>query len=327
MNRTSWLLSAALAALVPVGAAAHHGVAALGAAGLNGPGAPLESTTSATLPVGSNLLYFKLDHAKYERRDRSEPEGDYDQYWMLGYGHGLTPWFSGYLMVPYHVKVEDGGYNTSGVADISILGQLGFKYDGGFRLTPESQSLDDLEDWQFSLFAGMTIPTGNANLRANDEDFDPGKATGFGKSSLTAGLSATRMLGERLTMNLEASGVWFQTYRYDDGLTRRFGTESRINSALVYRAHTDAGRKLRVDLSLEAQYLKLTRDREEGVGEEATGGEMVYALPGVRLSWDRLSTGLGMKTPIWTNLNEEREQQGAEGKEDFRIILTASWLF
>jgi hypothetical protein len=327
MKQNNLVLAAALAALTPLGAAAHHGVAGLGAAGLNGPGAPLESTTSATLPSGSNLLYFKLDHAKYERRDRSEPEGEYDQYWMAGYGHGFTPWFSGYLFVPYHVKVEDGGYNTRGFADISLFGQLGFKFDEGFRLLPESQSLDDLEDWQFSVFAGMTVPTGDANLRVNDENFDPGKATGFGKSSLLAGLSATRMLGERLTLNLEASGAWFQAYRYNDGITRRFGTESRVNSALVYRAHTDAERRMRVDLSLEAQYLKLTRDREDGVGEDATGGEMVYALPGVRLSWERLSTGLGIKTPIWTNLNEERDQQGAEGKEDFRIILTASWLF
>jgi hypothetical protein len=317
----------ALAAFLPVGAMAHHGVAGLGAAGLNGPGAPVEATTSSVLPLGSTLLYAKLDHAKYERFDPGEPEGDYDQYWMIGLGRGFTPWFSGYLFVPYHVKVEDGGYNSRGFADISLFGQLGFKWDEGLQLTPETQSLDDLEDWQFSLFAGLTLPTGDANYRVNREDFDPGKATGFGKSSYSAGVTATRMLSERVTFNVEGSWVGFQTYRYDDDVRRRFGTERRINTALIYRAHTDPDRRLRIDLSAEAQYLHLGRDSEEGEGEEATGGKIGYLTPGMRLSWERLSLGLGVKFPLWTSLNEEREQQGAEGKEDFRLILTASMLF
>jgi hypothetical protein len=48
---------------------AHHGVAGLGAAGLEGPGAPIESATSATLPAGKTLAYLKLDHAKYQTFD------------------------------------------------------------------------------------------------------------------------------------------------------------------------------------------------------------------------------------------------------------------
>lgn len=320
-------MAVALATLLPMGALAHHGVAGLGAAGLHGPGAPIESTTSAVLPVGSNLLYAKLDYAKYERMDRSEPEADYDQYWMIGLGRGFTPWFSGYLFVPYHVKVEDGSYNSRGFADISLFGQIGFKWDEGLRLTPETQSLDDLEDWQFSLFAGFTLPTGDADYKVNREDFDPGKSTGFGEVSYSAGLTATRILSERFTFNLEGSWVGFQTHKYGDDVRRRFGTERRVNAGLVYRAHTDPDRQLRVDLSAEAQYLHLGRDKEDGEGEEATGGKIGYLTPGARLSWERLSLGLGVKVPVWTRLNEESEQQGAEGKEDFRLILTASMLF
>ena len=54
---------------------------------------------------------------------------------------------------------------------------------------------------------------------------------------------------------------------------------------------------------------------------------MIYALPGVRLYWDRVSLGLGYKTVIWTDLNEEEEQQGGEGTERYRLILTLSALF
>jgi hypothetical protein len=107
----------------------------------------------------------------------------------------------------------------------------------------------------------------------------------------------------------------------------KFGSEYRANTALIYRLYTDADRKLRVDLAVEALYLNLGRDRANGVGERATGGEMVYALPGVRLYWDRVSVAFGVKKAIWTQLNEETEQQEAEGKERYRLIFTVSVLF
>jgi hypothetical protein len=116
---------------------AHHGVAGLGAAGLRGPGAPIEAATSATLPAGETLAYLKLDHAKYETYDAdpSKPESDYANYWMAGLGYGLTPWFSAYVFLPYHSKVDErGGFDTHGFADISLFGQLGFKYDDRWQL-------------------------------------------------------------------------------------------------------------------------------------------------------------------------------------------------
>jgi hypothetical protein len=69
-------------------APAHHGVAGLGAAGLLGPGAPVEAATSATLPAGKVLTYLKLDHARYKTfdPDPANPESDYANYWMGGLG-------------------------------------------------------------------------------------------------------------------------------------------------------------------------------------------------------------------------------------------------
>jgi hypothetical protein len=48
---------------------------------------------------------------------------------------------------------------------------------------------------------------------------------------------------------------------------------------------------------------------------------------GVRLYKDNLSLGLALKKPVWTDLNEESEQQGAEGKEKYRFIATFSAIF
>jgi hypothetical protein len=317
------------AALLAPTAAAHHGVAGLGAAGLQGPGAPIEMATSATLPAGGVLAYLKLDHAGYERyTPEADGEGDYSQYWMAGLGYGFTSWFSGYVFLPYHTKVDEpGGFDTRGYADMSVFGQLGFTWDDGLRLIPPNESLDDLEDWHFTVFGGASLPTGNPDLRAPDGSIDPGKSTGFGEPSWTLGLTATTMLAPRWTLNFELSQLWFQEHEYADGNRTRFGTEQRANAGLVWRAFTDLERKLRLDLALEAQFLRLGRDRTNGVDERATGGDIVYLLPGVRLYYDRYSVALGVKTPVVTNLNEEADQQGAEGKEDYRLIVAVSALF
>lgn len=309
---------------------AHHGVAGLGAAGLEGPGAPVESSTSATLPKGTSLAYFKIDHAKYDRFDANpaNPESDYASYYMLGVGHGFTSWFSGYLFLPYHDKVDEaGGLDSAGFADISLMGQVGFKYDEGLKLNPANESLDDMEDWHFTTYLGATLPTGDANHRLSDGSIDPGKSLGFGKSSFLLGLTATKQLSPKLTFNTELSHIAFQEYTYDDGQRVQFGDEDRLNLGLAYRMHTNPDKKLRVDLTGELQYLNLGRDIESGVGAEATGGKMIYAVPGVRLYKNDISAAFGIKVPVSTDLNEEDQQQGGEGTEDYRVIFSVSKTF
>lgn len=315
---------------VSVAATAHHGVAGLGAAGLQGPGATIEAATSAMLPQDQTLLYLKIDHAKFKRfTPAADNEGDYSQFSMLGLGRGFTPWFSGYVFLPYHVKVDEGpdAFNTRGFADVSLFGQVGFTYDDGLKLIPANESLDDQEDWHFTVFGGVSIPTADPNLRDSAGAIDPGKSTGFGEPSYTLGVTATKMLGSRWTFNVEVSGLWFKEHEYDDGNRTKFGDEQRVNTGLVYRALTNLENRTRIDLILEAQYLGLGRDRTNGVDQPATGGSMVYLLPGVRFYKDNYSFAFGIKRPISTRLNEEDQQQGAEGKEDYRLIFSASALF
>ena len=50
-------------------------------------------------------------------------------------------------------------------------------------------------------------------------------------------------------------------------------------------------------------------------------------MPGIRAYWANVSVARGVKLPAWTDLNEDDEQQGAEGKEDYRVILSMSALF
>jgi hypothetical protein len=307
---------------------AHHGVATLGVAGLEGPGAPIETSSSANLPRGGVLAYVKLDFAKFEKlTTERDDEGDFNAFWMYGLGYGATSYLSIYLLTPFYSKTtEDNSFNSSGFADISALAVLGFRLSDRFGLVPENESLDDLEDPHFTLYGGLTLPTGDADLKDADGNIDPGMSLGFGKPSFTGGVTATKQIGSRWTFVLDSSMIGFNEYEYDDGCKVRFGTEIRINSAATTRLLTDASRKLRFDVNLESNYLSLGRDKVDGVGELATGGKMVYAVGGFRLYVKSTSLGVGIKLPVWTDLNEEPRQQGAEGKENYRMILSFSTL-
>jgi hypothetical protein len=247
---------------------------------------------------------------------------------MLGLGYGFTPWFSAYVFQPYNLKQDEPeGFSSRGFADLSLMGVLGFKYDEGLRRIPANEGLDDLMDWHFTLYAGASLPTGEANHRLSDGSIDPGKSLGFGKPSFSYGLTATKQLTDNTTLVFEAGQMRFQQYTYADGQSMRFGTETRLNAAVSQRLHTLPERRFRLDGNAELNYLRLGRDRTAAGPELATGGDMLYAVLGVRLYKDTLSLGLGIKRPIWTELNEEPDQQGAEGKERYRLIATFSALF
>lgn len=332
---------------------AHHGVASLGAAGLEGPGAPLETSSSATLPEGSWLFYLKLDHVKWKKYsfDHFPDQKDSYDFWMYGIGYGVKPWLSVYLFIPYYVKKELKSvnndpsqgqyfYTNSGFSDISLMAVLGFKYDRGFKLVPKNESLDDLMDWHFTVYGGMTLPTGNPNKydRARDPkgEFEPDMATGFGKPSFNFGFTATKQVVSfpRLTFVFDANYTKFleHTYNYREDPSGpkkkfKFGDELRLNTALAYRLYTNLERKFRADLLLEANFQYNQRDKEDGVKLEGSGGKILYGTVGTRLYYKNISAGLGVKLPVWKRLNEEEQQQGAEGKEKYRLIFTLSTLF
>jgi hypothetical protein len=309
---------------------AHHGVASLGAAGFEGPGAPVETSTSATLPEGSWLAYLKADHVKYEtfHPDPAYPESDFSQYWMLGLGYGIEPWLSAYVFQPYNIKTDEpGGLDSRGFTDLALMGVVGFKYDEALMPVPANESLDDLTDWHFTIYGGLTLPTGDADHRLDDGSIDPGKSLGFGEPSFIYGATATKQFSENATAILETGQIRFQEYRYDDGQTMKFGTETRVNAALAYRLMANPGTRFRLDGIVETNYLHLGRDESQDGPEPATGGDMLYGVLGLRLYQDNLSVGLAVKRPVWKDLNEEDEQQGAEGKEQYRLIATFSALF
>lgn len=307
----------------------HHGVAAIGLAGLEGPGAPLETSSSVTIPTKSVLFYLKLDDAVFKKyTNEVDDEKDYSHFWMYGLGYGIKSWLSAYIFFPYNVKTkENNSYNTAGFTDISLMFVLGFKYDEGLKLVPKTESLDDLKDWHFTLYGGVSLPTGEENLKNKEGDVEPDFSLGFGKPYYSIGLTSTKMLGDKWTYLLDLNYILFQEYKYQTGFTYRFGEETRVNNAIIYKFFANQNKKTRLDGGIEINYLNLKRDKEDGIELEAAGGDIIYMVPNLRFYIKNSSFGFGLKFPIWKDLNEGNLQQGSEGKEKYRAILTFSVIF
>jgi hypothetical protein len=118
-------------------------------------------------------------------------------------------------------------------------------------------------------------------------------------------------------------------FTHDYRFTRyRFGAETRLNVAGVYRAYAHG--RTRVDLVAELAGLNLQRDQEDEdldgpspmTALSASGGNILYGCLGVRAMLGRIIVGLGIKRAVLTSLNEADEQQGSEGRESFRLSLS-----
>lgn len=323
---------ALLLLLAAAPASAHHGVASLGAAGLEGPGAPVETSSSATLPQGKWLGLVKLDYAKFKTYDPLTAETDYNAYWLAGVGYGVKPWLSAYAFQPWNVKVDEaGGLDSRGPTDLSLAVVIGFKYDQRFLLVPAGESLDDLADWHFTANFGMSLPSGDANHRLADGTIAPGKALGFGKASFNYGMTATKQFSDDATAVFEVNQIRFQRYRYDDGNSMKFATETRVNAALAQRLITLPASRFRLDGNVELNYLNLGQDEDSTVGgrDPNTGGNILYGVLGMRLYKDSMSVGLAVKKPLWARLDATPGSvlQGSEGKEKYRFVATFSAMF
>lgn len=322
---------AGLALAAPVPARAHHGGAAMGIAGPEGPGAALE-TTSALLPQERNLLLFaKTEYVPFQQFSWADPTNK-EHFWFntLTAGYGITPWLTVFLSQPLQVKAQQTLGTSAGLADTNVGLAFGFKYDEGFRLVPEKESLDDLMDWHFTVWASCTLPVGRTTrIDAEGDYFEPEMQSGFGSPSPTAGLAVLKQISADFTWLFDASYQAFFPHTYP--FTRyQFGGETRVDSALVWRAV--AARNFRLDLAVEANFLNLQRDKEQdAAGQlpplEGSGGSILYLGGGVRAYWGRLSGSIGMRGPVWKNLNEQWVQQGSEGLELFRLSAAVSYVF
>lgn len=313
-------------------ALAHHGVAAVGFGEPEGPGAAMETTMAFPLPRSTAFALVKSEYVSFQQRgDRIAfpAQKDFASFNMAVLGFGITPYLSAYVFQPFNVKSMDGGVGRNrGLGDTNLMLALGWKWDEGFKLTPKRESLDELYDWHFLLWAACSLPLGpTERIDGNGEPLAPDMQTGFGAPSPSVGLTALKQVATDWTVLGEVNYQRF--FSHDYSFTRyRFGAETRLNVAGVYRAF--ARGRTRVDVVGELAGLNLQRDREDEdrggplpmTALTASGGNILYGSLGVRAMIGRLIVGLGLKRAVAKRLNEASEQQGSEGLEDFRLSLS-----
>jgi hypothetical protein len=234
----------------------------------------------------------------------------------------------GTFIVPYYIKRQEEGKND-GLSDMKFQLTYGFHHDPGIgfsRNTGEdvAVSMEGTRRTYMTVSFMMSMPTGDFHKSINGT-IDPGMQPGFGAPAYTLGFAAAHRFGS-FTMNAELSADFF-TERENF----QFGAEQRVNLAAVYELYGEPKSFVsKFDGILELNFLHLGRDMENGEGLTATGGDIVYLSPGLRLSMPTLQNanlGLSMKFPVWKDLNEQDQQQGAEGLEKYRIITTLSFFF
>lgn len=318
-----------LVALLAIGAAspavAHHGTAAVSAIGAEGPGAALDTTSPLPLGQGTLFTLGKTEYARFQQRAGFTDQKQYASFNTLAVGYGLRPWLSVFVFQPYNWKSQTGVGTNSGAGDTNLMLSASFKWDGGLQLVPEKESLDDLSDWHFGVWASASLPVGATKHRDDAGGYyAPDMQTGFRGSSPAAGLTVLKQLSTDFTALGELNYQHFFDQRYGEaGYRYQFGAETRMNAALVYR--TWAAGPYRIDLAPELSVLNLQRDRADGVALQASGGTILYGQLGARATLGALSIGASVKRAVAKTLNEGADQQGSEGLEAFRAALVVGW--
>ena len=339
---------AAVCALAPLSSAmAHHG----GVSAAFGPGAPVETSSPLTLPKGKILLYERVEVSPFKKFNDGRDNGGNDKFTFTNtlFGYGISNSVSAFVSLPYAQKdllAYDGDGNAAdaydagtsqGFGDINLILQYGFKhgardgFKGWYSLDADDVAGKEytLPEWKFGLSFSMTLPSGKINNNSsNGTPYGVGSQTGFAVPAYNVTAIVSKMIAPHWTWGAD---VQFRTFAFNGGVGGgKPGNETRINNAIMYEAIENQGSFLsRLDLILEANILDLRMDMDENrVVDTATGGTMLYLSPGVRFTFnDKTSLGLLYKEIVWKDLNDEPNQQGGEGLEEYRFIATLSTAF
>lgn len=308
-----------------VASLAHHG----GSSTSLGPGSPIETSAPLTLPKGGTVVFTRFEYAKFRKFPDFSPNNiDHFQFHQIGLSHGLTDFLSATVILPYNLKVQDGVGLNQGIGDAKFMLTMGFHYtpSEGLQLNDEDDTAVNLGTSQktfFGLTGGISIPTGRNDLELGGE-VNGALQPGFGSPTATFGLSMTRGLSEHLTVAADIGADIFTVRPGGD----QYATEYRANLAGVYELSANKENFFkRADGILELNYQHIGRDLGMGIPELGTGGDILYVTPGLRTQVGDFNIGAAVKIPLWKSLNEQSLQQGSEGLEKYRFVLTVSTFF
>jgi hypothetical protein len=318
------LIIGSVVGMLPSQALAHHGAVSLG----YGPGAPIATSSALTLPQGGFLVLAKVEQADWKKYRWARPENkDEFTFYNLGVGYGFKPYLTSTLFIPYVDKEQDKLGDSYGGGDVNAIFQFGFHYDPGKGIalnTPDDTaiSLESVTKTFFSVYLGVSAPTGESHNKDEfEEEFERGMQPGFRSPAFVVGLSATRQLFHGFTLCADTD---YTIFTKRDAF--KFGNEFKGDIAAVYDLLTRPG-VAGLQGILELNLLNVAKDEEGGEGIPNSGGTILYLSPGLRINFPPVSLGFLLKLPVWKDLNRQSEQQGAEGLEKYRAIVSLSAFF
>lgn len=310
--------------LLPGTAMAHHGGVSIG----GGPGSPIETNSPLTLPQAGFLPSMRFEYVDFRKFNFAEPQNkDLFIFNSLGLSYGSTPYLTTSLFLPYNLKRQEELGSAKGGGDLKLLANLGFYYEPGqgFGLNTADDTaitLEGVRKTYLSFFGGLSLPMGNSYKRLGGV-IDRGMQPGFRSPTFSLGISATRQVAGSLSLTGDAT---YDIFTRKNGF--RFGNEGRLDLASVYELYGNPRRRVsKIDGILELNLLNIGRDEAKDRGLDATGGTILYLSPGLRVSIYNANVGILLKFPVLKNLNEENLQQGSEGLEKIRVIVTISFAF
>jgi hypothetical protein len=276
----------------------------------------------------------------------------------LALSYGLTSDLTISARLPYVLRtdIREGAHSHSGgatlneavhrgdadgIGDVSFLAQYRVLHDRASGV-------------EWSVLGGFKGPTGRTNVKdTNGELFDAEFQPGSGSWDWSAGLAVSQRLTGRLSFHANVLHAWVGTGEQDTNL----GNRLQYNLALAYRvfgAASEQGRsssRMNAGVMPEPMYhgaggmkdhhheapasppgpaldwvLELNgewhnRENVGGEREKNSGGNVVFLSPGLRLSFDKVSSFVSVGIPIINNMN------GIQADADYRITTGLAFSF
>ena len=325
MNPKLWT-TALTVSLTSAPAPADH---ALGGFDL-GTSGPITTISATTLPRGALSGGYQVEHQAFKEFSDAELTAfalqDIDVHSLksntthsLRVAYGVTDDLTVGLKLPYvsrrnlreaHFHEDEGEVelhalgDSDGIGDLTLLGQYRFFKSGG----TEAAAL-----------VGVKAPTGKTDRAASTgETFEAEHLPGSGSWDGLLGAAVTRRwdsisLDANVLYTLATEGT--QDTDLGDRLTYNLALSYRLGSAAHEHGPGAAPHShLSWDLIFELNGEHQQRQTIGGVRDENSGGDVVYASPGVRLSGEGWSAYVSYGKPIVKDLN------GIQHEPEYRVV-------
>lgn len=225
----------------------------------------------------------------------AESRGEQNHSWETSSSllYGLTDTMSLSVGLPYSLTEVDGENHSAGIEDLPIQFEYAF-------YTANTSSYSDT----FTLVTNITLPTGSDNK-------DP--ATGFGSPSFFIGTTLNRSYPKWFEFSS------FGTIQTTPSHPTTYGNEYLYQFGVGHNFYSHPSSLIIAGLmELNGSYTE--KDRNEGVVDPNSGGNVVFVTPSIWISTPKLIVQVGAGQAVLQKLN------GTQNKNGYVLSAIFGWI-